>query len=89
MACVGPVVALFDLAAFGLSWWMLDVRVGPVWEEMSHTGWFTENLVAQGVVMLPRSRGRELGVRPGPSEVRPPRWPLPAWACPAFRWPAS
>ncbi|WP_165959223.1 magnesium-translocating P-type ATPase [Actinomadura sp. KC345] len=73
VVCIGPVGALFDLAAFGLFWWVLDAGGGHQWEQMFHTGWFTENLVAQGVAMLLlRSRGRGA-----------PRAAWPVWAAAA------
>jgi Mg2+-importing ATPase len=72
VACVGPVGVLFDLASFGLFWWVLDAHGGPVGQALFHTGWFAENLIAQGLaLLLLRSRGRG---------APRPAWPIPAAA---------
>ncbi|WP_344262576.1 magnesium-translocating P-type ATPase [Actinomadura napierensis] len=56
VACLG---ALFDLTAFGLFWWVLHAHGGAAGQALFHSGWFAENLVAQGLTMaLLRGRGR-------------------------------
>ncbi|MEU9016574.1 magnesium-translocating P-type ATPase [Actinomadura sp. NPDC048394] len=65
VACLGPVGALFDLAALALFWWLLDAHGGAAGRELLRSGWFAENLVAQGLAMLLlRRRGRD-GPRAG------------------------
>ncbi|MBO2460621.1 magnesium-translocating P-type ATPase [Actinomadura violacea] len=65
VACLGPVGALFDLAALGLFWWLLDAHGGAAGRELIRTGWFAENLIAQGLAMLLLRRRGRTGPRPG------------------------
>ncbi|RFU40396.1 HAD family hydrolase [Actinomadura logoneensis] len=61
-AVFGPLGALFDLAAFGLFWWLLEARSGAGGEALFHTGFLVENLLAQALTLLVlRGRGRRRG----------------------------
>ncbi|MFC4911025.1 magnesium-translocating P-type ATPase [Actinomadura gamaensis] len=62
VAVFGPLGALFDLAAFGLFWWVLEARTGAGGEALFHTGFLVENLLAQALTLLVlRGRGRMRG----------------------------
>lgn len=64
---VGPIGTLFDVATFGLFWWLLHAHGSAAGRSLFHTGWFVENLVTQALaICLLRSRGLRRGGR-GPT----------------------
>ncbi len=55
--CLGPVNAAADLVMFAFLWWIMRGHTGAAGQALFRTGWFTENLLSQGVaVHLLRSR---------------------------------
>jgi Mg2+-importing ATPase len=61
MLCFGPVSSVFDLAAFGVLWFVLDART-PQTQALFHSGWFVVGLLTQSLVVhLIRSPGPVFG----------------------------
>lgn len=64
----GVLEAFADLATFGVLAFALEGQVALEDESAFHSGWFTESLLTQALVMLLLREGRRLarGGRPGP-----------------------
>lgn len=61
MLVFGPLSSVFDLATFGVLWWVLDVDT-PARQAMFQAGWFVEGLLSQVLVVLVL-RSRQTGFR--------------------------
>lgn len=58
MACFGPVSSIFDLATFGLMWWVFQATT-PAAQTLFQSGWFVEGLLSQTLIVhLIRTRKR-------------------------------